>query len=67
MSFSFFKKLFHIFKFRNLLSDQNLPQFFFCLICIFWHYCRSSSELKMFLLILGYIEYFNENFVFEGL
>ena len=30
--------------------------FFFCLICIFWHCCRNSFGLKMFLLILGHIE-----------
>ena len=43
------------FKFRNLLSDQNLSGFF-CLIYIFRHYCRNSFKLKRFLLILRFIE-----------
>ena len=55
------------------MSDKNLSRFFFFFFfflsyCIFWHYCRNSFELRIFLLILGYIlKDFIENFVFEGL
>ena len=37
------------------MLEQNLSRLF-CLISIFWHFCRYSSEFKRFLLILGYNE-----------
>ena len=50
-----FIEIVYIFELRNLVPDRNLPQFF-CLNCILWHYYRNCFELKMFLIILRFIE-----------
>ena len=50
-----FTEIVYIFELRNLVPDRNLPQFF-CLNCILWHYYRNCFELKMFLIILRFIE-----------
>ena len=51
---------FWIFYLRNLLSDQNLSRYFLSylhfLFFFFWHCYRNSFKLKIFLMILRYIE-----------
>ena len=46
-----------MFKFRNLLSDKNLSQFFLVVFVFFGNAIEILLNLK----------YFNENFAFEGL
>ena len=51
-----FIKMVQCFSIQEPAVRSKFLPVFFCLKCIFWHYYRNSFELKMFRLILRYIE-----------